>query len=115
MCNFPTIFAFEGDFRASGTKIQKLDIEVDYNLMEYAREIYSKFDTPFLSIDIGSHKGNYCLFEFQAHHFGINVFVKSKGYYTHENNSWKYNKCKPKIETEIASGLVRYINSKFFS
>jgi len=102
------------DFRASGTKIQEYDIEFDHRLLDYARDIYRKFDTPFLSIDIGIHHDHFCLFEFQALHFGINVFIKSVGFYTFENKKWHFNRhqVKPEIESEIANALVKYIKAR---
>ena len=104
------------DFRASGTKIQEYDIEVDPGLLNYSREVYAKFDTPFLSLDIGVHKNNYCLFEFQALHFGMNVLVRSVGFHKFENNNWQFHRHQTsvEIETEMANALVKYVNSRHF-
>jgi glutathione synthase/RimK-type ligase-like ATP-grasp enzyme len=107
----------KNDFRASGTKIQEYDIEFDQCLLDYAREVYHKFDTPFLSLDIGFHQNKYYLFEFQALHFGLNVLVKSVGCYTQDNNNWNFNhnQNKPEIETELANALVKYVRARYQS
>ncbi|MBC8182680.1 hypothetical protein H8E88_16390 [candidate division KSB1 bacterium] len=105
-------FTREGDFRASGTKIQQYDIEVEANLLNFAKEVSAKFDTPFLSLDIGFYDNKYYLFEFQALHFGINAVVKTKGYYQNQNGSWKFVESDQRIEEVIGEGLVNYINNE---
>jgi glutathione synthase/RimK-type ligase-like ATP-grasp enzyme len=102
----------EGDFRASGTKIQEYDIAVEDNLLNYAKEISAKFDTPFISLDIGLYENKYYLFEYQALHFGINVVVKTRGYYQLKNGNWKFIESDPLIEEVIGNGLVDYINNQ---
>lgn len=97
------------DFRASGAKKFDFDYEFDPDLLNFARQVYEKFDTPFLSIDIGIYDNNYFLFEFQVLHFGINVFVKNSGYYTFENNNWKFTECPPDFEKEMTEALIKYI------
>ncbi|MCI0496174.1 hypothetical protein L0Z72_14300 [candidate division KSB1 bacterium] len=106
-------YAHEGDFRASGTKIHEYDLEVDPSLLNFTKRIYEKFDTPFLSIDVGQLNDDYGLFEFQGLHFGINLLIKSKGYYELEHGSWIFKSAKSIIEEEIALGLVKYLNHYF--
>ncbi len=102
----------EGDFRASGAKRFDFDFEPDPSLLDFVRDIYHKFDTPFLSVDIGAHESSYYLFEFQALHFGLNVFVKSNGYYVHRNGRWDFVEATPDIETELAIALARYVSAR---
>ena len=99
----------KNDFRASGAKKFDLNFKLEYGLLDYAKEIYSKFNTPYLSIDIGFHNNKYYLFEFQASHFGINVMVNSKGYYRFNCNEWKFTKRQSDIETEFTNALIKYI------
>ena len=105
-------FTREGDFRASGTKIQDYDVEFNLDLMNYAKDVYDQFDTPFLSMDIGVHQKKFSLFEFQALHFGLNVFIKTKGYYTLDNGDWRFIEAKSSIEKEMAEALIKYIQSR---
>jgi len=104
-------FTREGDFRASGTKIQQYDIEVEDCLLNFAQEIRVKFNTPFLSLDIGFYNNKYYLFEFQALHFGINAVVKTNGYYQNKNGVWEFVEADQRIEEVIGEGLVNYINT----
>jgi glutathione synthase/RimK-type ligase-like ATP-grasp enzyme len=99
----------DADFRASGAKRFIIDDEVDSKILDYAREIFSKFNNPYLSIDIGCTGNHFVLFEFQALHFGINAIVKNSGYYTFENGVWKFHKKPLPIEAEIAMGLVKFL------
>ncbi|MBK8945505.1 MAG: hypothetical protein IPM32_09585 [Ignavibacteriae bacterium] len=102
----------DNDFRASGAKKFDFNFEVNKDLLSYAKSFYEKFDSPFLSIDICESNNKFYTFEFQALHFGINVFVYSKGYYYYKNNEWNFVDNKNSIENEIVYGLTKFINSK---
>ena len=52
------------------------------------------------------------MLEYQALHFGINVLVKSNGYYEQSDNGWRKIDKKPEIEEDIVYGFVEYLNSK---
>jgi glutathione synthase/RimK-type ligase-like ATP-grasp enzyme len=104
--------AFKNDFRASGTKLHEFDIEVDPTLLDFAEGIYRKFDAPFLSMDVGARQGGYCLFEFQALHFGVNSVVKTPGYYRRDGSAWRFTAGRSEIENEMASALVRYLDGR---
>ncbi len=101
----------EGDFRASGAKRHDFDFEPEPSLLDYARHVYERFDTPFLSMDIGPTSRGYGLFEFQALHFGIYWFVKSRGYYVSRKGRWVFVPSKPDIEVEIAAALAKHIRN----
>jgi glutathione synthase/RimK-type ligase-like ATP-grasp enzyme len=105
-------FNKENDFRASGAKKYDFSFEIDIEMLEYSKQIITKINTPFLSIDLCKSNGKYYLLEYQAIHFGINVVVKSKGYYREENSQWIFVKNKNVIEEEMAFGLASYINNK---
>lgn len=102
----------EGDFRASGAKRFDFDFEPEPSLLDYARNVYGRFDEPFLSMDIGAAPDGYHLFEFQALHFGLNVFVKGRGYYVRQGQDWVFVEARPDIETEIATALAKYVSSR---
>lgn len=103
----------DNDFRASGSKRFRFNFEVSDQLLNYAEEMYNKFDTPFLSIDIAQSNENFYLLEFQALHFGINVLVKSKGFYSKEKNNWNFIENKNVIEEQLGHGLIHYLQSKY--
>ncbi|MBK7104083.1 MAG: hypothetical protein IPH62_02225 [Ignavibacteriae bacterium] len=102
----------DNDFRASGAKKFDFNFDVDVQLLNYAKSFYDKFDTPFLSIDICESQNQFYTFEFQALHFGLNVFILSEGFYQNQNDEWKFIKSKNTIENEIAYGLTKFIHSK---
>jgi glutathione synthase/RimK-type ligase-like ATP-grasp enzyme len=102
----------KGDFRASGAKRFTFDFTASDELLEYAREIYRKFDSPCLSIDIGESHKQYYLFEYQASHFGINAIVKGKGYYRFNDKHWEFLAQKTCIEKALVSALVYHLQSK---
>lgn len=102
----------DGDFRASGTKRFVFDFPLDETLLDYIKELKDKFDTPFFSTDVGFKNGKYHLFEYQALHFGLNVYVKSNVYYYKTNDGWQKQDFKPDIEMDIADGLAGYLDEK---
>lgn len=105
-------FAFKHDFRASGTKRHDYAPSFDPQLLDFAHAIFQKFDTPFLAMDIGVRNGEFCLFEFQALHFGINSIIRTPGFYQRVNSAWQFVSAKSTIETELAEALIRYAQSK---
>lgn len=102
----------KNDFRASGSKMFVTDIEIDKKMLEFARNFKEKTDTPFISLDICERNGEFYLIEFQGLHFGINVVMKTKGYYDSENN-WNFSEHRPEIERYIAEGLDYFLVEKF--
>jgi len=102
----------ENDFRASGAKKFDFNFKPDEQILDFAKNIYSKFDTPFLSIDIAFDEKACYLIEFQALHFGLNVLVKSGGYYSFLDKKQIFHKKKPEIEEDLIYGLLRYLEKK---
>lgn len=102
----------ENDFRASGAKRYDFTFETDPDLLNFCRNIFSKFDTPILSMDICKSENNYFLIEYQAIHFGINVVVRSKGYYKFDNEEWKFFENNNVIEEEIVYSVTSYLLNK---
>ncbi|MFZ0390968.1 MAG: hypothetical protein WAN36_10975 [Calditrichia bacterium] len=106
-------FTRPGEFRASGAKLYNFKHEdIPSGLLDYAESVYNKFDTPFLSIDIGCREDKYYLFEFQVLHFGLNVIIKNKGYFLRKEDNWELITAENRIEQEIAYGLSRFLNEK---
>jgi glutathione synthase/RimK-type ligase-like ATP-grasp enzyme len=101
-----------GDFRASGAKRFTFDFSSSEQLLEYASDIFTRFDAPCLSIDVGESNGEYYLFEFQALHFGINAIVRGNGYYEKSANGWIFTDAKLSFEQELANSLALYLKQK---
>jgi len=102
----------DNDFRASGTKNFLFSDEVPHDLLDYANSIYLQLNTPFISLDIGETKDGFCLFEFQALHFGISSIILSKGYYQLSGDIYKFVHKQPDFERFLAEGLTSYIKKQ---
>jgi len=102
-----------GDFRASGAKRYDFNYVPDNSLLLYAETIYKQLQSgPFLSMDIGCVGDQFFLFEFQAIHFGLNPFVKNKGYYMKNGGNWHFLPRLNTIETDMAEALSKFIRSR---
>jgi glutathione synthase/RimK-type ligase-like ATP-grasp enzyme len=102
----------KGDFRASGSKIFTFSEQPESDLLDFASNIYRKFDAPFLSMDILFDNKNYYLVEFQASHFGVSVIIKSQGYFSNSNsNTWEFVKEKPDLENVFARTFMKYLDN----
>ncbi|MDP3113824.1 MAG: hypothetical protein Q8M98_03510 [Candidatus Cloacimonadaceae bacterium] len=97
------------DFRASGTKKFVFEFEVPSGLLDFARSVYEKFSSPFLSIDIGNANGKNYLFEFQALHFGTAAIVRSKGFYQIRDGGWSFVSQSSDLQQTLAYGLHNFI------
>ncbi len=102
----------KGDFRASGAKRFTFDFSASDELLDYAKNIYERFNSPCLSIDIGESHGNFYLFEYQAQHFGINAIVRGKGFYQHMPRGWEFTTQKIAFEKELSTAFIYYLTSK---
>jgi len=101
----------DNDFRASGAKKFDCNFTAEPGLLDFAMDIYKKFESPSLSIDVAYDGKDYHLIEFQAQHFGVNVIVKNKGYYYQAENEWKFMEIKPDFEKEIVYCLIKYLEN----
>ncbi len=103
-----------GDFRASGSKKFDFDFQVPQSILNYANEIFHKFDTPFFSIDLASKDDkNFFLIEYQALHFGASVYTKNDRFYTKSTDSWEVHKINgTPIEEVIAQEFSSFVKSK---
>ncbi len=100
-----------GDFRASGSKLFHFSRVPNQDLLNYARSVYEKFDTPFLSLDVMFDGKNYFLGEFQALHFGMSVMAKSEGFFGLLGGSeWAFVEQKPDLEKIFGQTLVSYLS-----
>ncbi len=101
----------KGDFRASGTKRFVFITEAATALLDYADDVFRRFHTPFLSMDIGHSKGSSHLFEFQALHFGTAAIVRSQGYFHRSSGAWQFVPSRSALEESLATGLAEYLQA----
>jgi glutathione synthase/RimK-type ligase-like ATP-grasp enzyme len=102
----------DNDFRASGAKKFDFDFTPDPMILDFAKQIFDGFRNSHLSIDIAFDGKDCYLLEYQALHFGINVLVKSDGFYEQSDSGWRKVYKKPEIEEDIVYGFVKYLNSE---
>lgn len=97
------------DFRASGSGKFSF-IEPPTEVLDYAKEIYDKFNVPFISIDIGIDENNECyLFEFQGTAFGPIGLTQSKFYCKNTSNEWIKTQEEPNLEKTYAYAINHFI------
>ncbi len=101
-----------GDFRASGTKHFVFEFTVPEGLLDFAADVYHRFDTPYLSMDIGHKEGRNHLFEYQALHFGTAAIVRSTGYYQRVVANWEFVETGSGLEETLAYGLAAYLGKQ---
>lgn len=97
------------DFRASGTKRFVFEFDLPAGLLDFARIIYARFGSPYLSMDIGHSGGKNYLFEFQALHFGTGAIVRNKGFYQLQDSSWGFVSHASDLEQTLAYGLHGFL------
>src|SRR3989338_6853700 len=100
----------DNDFRASGSGKLNFEVKLPGGLLDYAKRIYTQFDTPFMSLDIGYKNGEFYLFEFQCLCLGQYTLEKSKFYYRQTSDGlWGRKYEIPDLEREISLTVLGYI------
>ena len=102
----------KGDFRASGTKKFVFTVTPPEGMLDFALDVYKRFDAPWLSMDLGHKDGQNYLFEYQAIHFGTAAIVRSEGFWQHESGGWQFQKEASVLEPVLALGLADYLARK---
>jgi hypothetical protein len=100
----------KNDFRASGSGKFEF-VPAPAALLDYAKHIASKIDTPFISLDIIEQNGECALLEFQATHFGPITIMNSPHYYTLHDESWQTINETSVLEEEYARAIGQYIHA----
>ena len=100
----------KNDFRASGSGMFEF-ANAPASLLDYAINITSKLDTPFLSLDIIEQDGSCNLLEFQATHFGPYTLINAPHHYELKGGSWQTVEGKSVLEVEYARSLAEHIRT----
>jgi glutathione synthase/RimK-type ligase-like ATP-grasp enzyme len=103
-------FNRENDFRASGSKKFKFNIDANEELFNKAKNVASTLDSPCLSMDFifDERDNKYKLIEFQALHFGISAIVGNDKYYKYDNK-WMIYENNKSFEEILAESLIDYL------
>lgn len=99
----------KNDFRASGSGRFAFEVPDD-KILDYAKEIFERMNTPFLSLDLCiDEKGRVYLIEFQGIHFGPYTLINSPHYFINING-WKKIEGKSDLAEEYAFAIVKYLH-----
>jgi hypothetical protein len=101
----------KNDFRASGSGNFSFPDSPSDELLNFAYDIYTGFNVPFISMDIAKFEHRYVLLEFQFLSFGNYTLERSEFYFTRKDDSgWMKVKEIPDLEREFVSSVVRYLD-----
>ncbi len=101
----------DNDFRASGSGKYFWPDEPNNIVLNYAKDLYKKFNCPIASFDIAYDGKELFLLEFQFIMFGTITLERSKYYYKfiENNNVWQRIDEEPVLERETAKAISEWI------
>lgn len=100
-----------GDFRASGSGILYFPKVVSSELLDYAKSIFEKSDTPFMGMDIADLNGKLYLIEFQFITMGNYALEKSSFYFKKTLEKWQLVSETSLLEDIFVKSVDKYINN----
>jgi glutathione synthase/RimK-type ligase-like ATP-grasp enzyme len=100
------------DFRASGSGRFTYPESVPDGILDYASELFQKFDCPSASFDVAYDGQDYHLLEFQFVSFGTYTIENAPHYFRRTASGWAAVGGKTVVEEEFARSVVEFINLK---
>lgn len=103
----------KGDFRASGSGDFDF-IEPPRDLLDYASNLFSTFNEPYISLDLAISKEGIHLIEYQVLNFGPYTLKESPGYYWYDNEklSWEFTQEKSDLNFCFGEALKEFIYAR---
>lgn len=101
----------KNDFRASGSGDFEF-IKPPTAVLDYAKEITSALESPYLSLDIAQSGKGCHLIEFQATNFGPYTLLNAPYYYIFHADEWNQEKNSKDLESNYAYALSYYLRNK---
>lgn len=100
------------DFKASGSGLFEFTKTLPEGFLEYAKNCFESFDSPFMGLDIAEKDGQFYLIEFQFVHFGNYTLEKSPFHFEFiENNNWKVVNGEVELEQLFVTTINDYIKN----
>lgn len=99
----------EGDFRASGSKSVE-HIRPPTEVLDYAKNIFSKIKNPYASLDIAQSSDGCHLIEFQGTNFSPGTLLRSSNVNVYTDKGWVVEKSNQDLEENFAHALKTFIN-----
>lgn len=103
----------KNDFRASGSGMFEWVTQVTEELkivLDFALHVFSCFNVPYISLDIGCDRQQAYLFEMQFLSFGTTAIVNSTGYFCKNSDGWIRVTEDPILEREFVRSIIQYIH-----
>ncbi len=100
-----------GDSKYASGKGSENDFtcEIPDFVLDYAKEVFSKIESPFVILDIVEVDGGCCLIEWSAVQLGIVSLLNGQRYYKLEQNKWQRHDQVPDVEYEFARSINEYV------
>ena len=98
------------DFRASGSGIKLFEKNIPHGLLQFARDIFQKFNLPIISLDIAFNGEEFFLIEFQAIHFGTYTLMRSEFFWKENKGNFEFVEDNSILEKEYARSISRFID-----
>lgn len=98
-----------GDFRASGTLDFTFPDVAPEGLLDYVEKVFTFFDVPFGSFDVGIKDGEFYLLEFQFVSFGQRALERSHVYFRKCDSKWESVVEASDLEECFTNSVVAYI------
>ena len=98
----------KGDFRASGSGLFEFEKPSD-EVLNYAKNIFEKLDTPYASLDIVLLDGACKLIEFQSLNFGPYTLNNAPGFYFLDGGEWTYVEGRASLDNEFSRSLTLFV------
>jgi glutathione synthase/RimK-type ligase-like ATP-grasp enzyme len=86
--------------------------DVSDALLNFAKNIFKKLNTPHCSIDIAFDGNTYYLIEFQCLYFGTAGILYSDGCFINNEDKWQFVNSKKKIEDVYVESVVKFLKNK---
>ena len=100
----------EGDFRASGSGLLKIDQEIPMQVISYAFDLAKRFGVPYGSFDVALNSGKPELIEYQFVTFGTSTLFLSNRYYEKTGDEIVEHKGSLELEQTIAEALLPFMD-----
>lgn len=101
-----------GDFRASGSGRFVWPDHVPDALLDTAKQVFSSFHVPYLSLDIAWDGAQYHVLEFQFVSFGPLTLQRSTCFFHYDAGAWHKHHEQPCLERELAASVIRYVEAR---
>lgn len=97
------------DFRASGSGLLSFPKNIPNQLLDYAKYIFEKSNTPFMGIDLADLNGKYYLIEFQFVTMGNYALEKSSFHFEKISDKWQLVHENSSLESILVRSVDQYI------